>query len=216
MKLKRYVSHEAWIEPSNFESDDFLDHHVVRSDKTILVMSPFSWFSHRFAKPRSTKKHDSDMLFTSKEDIVVFPKLEHADHFIKALQGLRVAGPSSLNPGAIGTVRLRLYLSKQSQRLALSFAQAHFKTGTGSDLPRPMATYYGGWRKRALTEAVKLAVHVNLPLEVSWSKLYPRDRNYSDVSPLHRELIEVANNLGVKVKETKLRNGRFLIVNPRC
>ncbi len=218
MKSKKNVSEAAWAQRGNFETDSFHDHRVIRTDKTVIVMAPFSWFSQRFAKPKSTPKRNY-VFSVSKEDIVVFPKPVHMPHFVTASKGTRMFGPSQHYSAAIGTVQVRLYLAKSKQRLRLSFAQAHFKTRDPAEpnkhaLPRSIATYYGGWRKRALTEAVKLAVHVDLPLEIHWSKLYPKKRAYPGVSPLHRELLEVASSLGVRAREVRSDKGRFLVINP--
>ncbi len=212
MQSKRFVSEKAWKQPSSFENDDFFGHRVVKTDKAVVVMEPFSLLGQRFAKSTTNS-------LTHVADIVVFPKPVHMPHFVTASKGTVGHGPSADNPSAIGTVQVHLHLAKP-HGLRLAFAQAHFKTTDSPEpgkyaLPRAMATYYGGWRKRALTEAVKLAIHVGLPLKIHWSNLYLKNRVYSGVSPLHRELLEVANSLGVSVREVRTTpNSRFLIVDP--
>jgi len=116
-----------------------------------------------------TTSHHKNMAIVSNPrslnpDVVVFPKAEHRESFLRAHKSVRSYGPSDKNPGSVGT----LSLSQDSPRanfLNIEFAHAHFTTekdkakqGKTNKLPKKLSKKYGGWRKEALKEGIRIAM----------------------------------------------------------
>ena len=144
MELVR-VAGAAWEMARKGTTSSFMSHRVVKHSNYLVVMP-------RLKKWRQARSVDT-------LPIVIFPDPKHFEHFRKAVSSTREDGPGYDHPGGIGTVRLRKQADELSgPHLELLYAQAHFKVGTSdNELPRSLATRYGGWRVYALREALKMA-----------------------------------------------------------
>ncbi|MDP2717688.1 MAG: hypothetical protein Q8P02_03010 [Candidatus Micrarchaeota archaeon] len=115
--------------------------------------------------------------------VVAFPKPEHIDEFKKAVRGVMQMGVAAENPGGVGTLEMQatprelcardgllpksLSEMDASDVLYLRHVQAHYRTGGRAPLFRARATYYGGWRRRVLCEALKHAQSQRQPLLIN-------------------------------------------------
>ncbi len=141
-------------------------------------------------------------------NFVAYPKLCHVKTFESANMSVRLSGPASRWRGSVGSIELIPGEDREGKRvLFLDHVQAHFKTGTElHDLPRSLATYYGGWRRSALEHLVRMArenrTEVQIPIE-----LITRNQG---TSPFGKELFSVCTNLGVQV----VNRAGHLVLNP--
>jgi len=127
--------------------------------------------------------------------IVAFPKPEHQPAFAEAYFGVKPGGPAELHRGAIGSVYLSTDLLMH--RLNVEFAQAHFKTQGRFPLPRRLATYYGGWMKHALREALTVAKENQMALAIPVSVLRRRQTRLR----FREEIQEIARESNAVVKK---------------
>lgn len=121
----------AWEAP---EGTSRVWNYYVVKDKKMVVMIPM-------------RKEGAKAL-----RVVVFPKPEHFEEFQRAKRGVKVGGPASNNPHGVGTLNVKFPLKGKSPEI--EYTQAHFKTRGEFGLKRSLATYYGGWRQRALKGAL--------------------------------------------------------------
>lgn len=199
--LKRVAS-AAWKRAKLGVNESFRTYRVVKRDKYVLVMPRRRDWQRAF---RSDK-----FPFVS---VVVYPEPVHFSTFEQAVESTREGGSGYHHRGAVGTVSLQAHRAIRGfykRHLELSFAQAHFKVGTEKNqLPRRLATRYGGWRRHALTEALHVAS--GLGLEV-WVDNKALKRFLAIPSPpglFHHELLEVARGLGM---ETDMRANGIMLV----
>ncbi|VVB67512.1 Uncharacterised protein [Candidatus Norongarragalina meridionalis] len=138
-------------------------------------------------------------------DIVVYPKPEHEEAFLKAITGLKPGGPSKDYPGAVGTVRVTL--TSKGDLAVLQIAQSHFKKGNGAGFLSPtLARKYSGWRQRALEHLIRTIVMEN-GYKLFISKAVIRDLPYRSVedmaktAPIEGEIRKAAKLAGAKHEE---------------
>jgi len=87
---------------------------------------------------------DSKMVLVTKgsrteTNIVAFPRPEHFEAFEKAIENLFVAGPSTANPGAVGTIGLKKF---NQVIVARSPLYREFWTAIGRDVPGARPSFY--------------------------------------------------------------------------
>lgn len=196
----REAAEAAWKKPEAGISRKGI-FRVTRFPKVVVVMPQVKhWKEIR----------DADLL-----RVVVFPKEEHVDAFREAKTGVRIGRPAAANPGAIGSIgfnRISVFKYAQPERryIRIHFAQAHFKTTQGETpgnvmktpvLPRSLATYYGGWRKRAFGEIIKVAKRNNVSIFIPDHVL---QRNGMKNSPVEQEICQLAEEHGLRIVKESL------------
>jgi len=176
------IAERAWGEAPVGESRIDERHRVVRSGKMLLVID----------------EEKSNLQFLR---IVAFPKPEHMEAFLTAADGVAELGPASHNPGAIGTLQLVRW-PDNNREVFLNYAQTHAKTGASSYAPvkRGLLTYYGGWRVRALEQAIRYAheKRKTLVLKRSFFEGLPGSR-----ARLMADLREACRRTGAEISEEK-------------
>ncbi len=186
MELKE-VARRAWQEAKPGVNENFLNTSctVVKHSKIILVIS-------------NLKKKESRQGGTQ---IVAFPKPQHTVDFEKANRLVRGKGPAQRLRGTIGSVVMHRTYYHPNQHFTIRYVQSHFTTGK-ENLPRGLATYYGGWRKRALREVFRMAKNENAIILVGFDTI--RRGNYKVHGQLIKELTDLAAEQGVVVRESKV------------
>jgi len=117
---------------------------------------------------RSLRHHKKMTIVSYREslkpEVVVFPEPIDKESFIRAHKSVKSYGSAERNPGSIGTLRLSQD-SNKSKFFDVDFAQAHFKIerdkekqGKTNKLPLKIARKYGGWRKEAMKEGIRIAM----------------------------------------------------------
>lgn len=166
--------------------------------------------------------------YKEKTLILAYPKPEHFPHFQQANKGTEQFGYANYFPGTIGSLELssrmagmitewsnknasmpRGSVKKDAPALHLDFAQAHFKT-TQEDAQKPVlsrsiATYYGGWRLKALRVAFADAKKRGLPLVIrkKYSKSFRRWLVREKNSRFRTELVKAADEEGLVLRENR-------------
>ncbi len=202
----------AWEELPDGVHEDFHGHRIVKLPKILLLVPPLQQW--RDVVSRTARKGILGEF--NGLTVLAFPRPEHIVSFEQAAKGVRAAGPASIVPGAIGTLRVGGFERSGSPEFVLSMAQAHFKTGKGAGfLPRTLATRYAGWRKHALSQVLKLLHKEGVSLGIHMIHLYPQGRTLYKVSPFHNEVLSLGKELGFKV-EDKLRTkeDRLILRHP--
>ena len=180
------VARNAWSSAPRGVSENIGGRRIVKSAKMVLVMPRF-W------------PVPSNLGVVHEVNILAYPKPQHIPIFAEASYSVvRHGGPAANAPGAIGTVEFRAH---GSGFFELSYAQSHFKTGEEPPfIKRNLATYYGGWRKRALTEGIQIALARGFRVQIPGNFLYNGRRR----SQLHREVIEIAKEIGARIRREDL------------
>lgn len=112
----------AWGVIPEGELTVFEGRHMLRDKKMRLVVS---------GDPGEVWKQTPEL------GIHVYPRPEHIEHFVKATKGVQHGGPSSVSPGAVGTLRLYVY-AENPKAMDIRGIQSHFRV-----MPRPVSRYLG-------------------------------------------------------------------------
>lgn len=175
-------------------------HGIVRLKKMVLVVP---CLSEAFGGVRAELPHELR--------IIAFPKPDHFETFKVASRGVRRTGPAELNQAGIGTLRL---IRSKGRRMVIDFAQAHFRTRDSHSLPRNvlprgLATHYGGWRKHALREALRIAKEHKFSIAVRRYESFLASARITSPQFV-KEVEDVARETNAVVTDTKDE----LTVNP--
>ncbi|HEV8289543.1 MAG TPA: hypothetical protein VGQ00_01155 [Candidatus Norongarragalinales archaeon] len=83
--------------------------------------------------------------------LVFFPtNKEHARLFALNQNILFPGGPSSLFPGSVGSLKYSRQQFPKTSAYDVHWIQGHFKTSSAFQIPRKIATLYGGWSTHLL------------------------------------------------------------------
>ena len=174
------VARSAWKTAPNGVTDKFMDHRLLKDKKMVVL-------THCGRGIRQI-------------EIFAFPKPEHSGDFFKALGGINQSGPGHFMWGSIGS--LRMFKTPSSNVFELAHVQAHFKAGKEKyQLPRRLATFYGGWRKRVISEAIQHIKKQRAKLVVSHPTA-TRGEAFGEISKRTiDEIIQTAKEAGAAIKE---------------
>ncbi|MDP3742560.1 MAG: hypothetical protein Q8R15_04555 [Candidatus Micrarchaeota archaeon] len=174
------VARSAWEIAPHGVTDKFMGHRLLK-DKKIVVLTGYGNSGRQV-------------------QIFAFPKPEHSGDFFKALGGINQSGPGHFMWGSIGS--LRMFKIPSRNVFELAHVQAHFKAGEGEyQLPRRLATFYGGWRKRVISEAIQQIKKQKAKLVVSHPTA-TRGEAFGEISKRTiEEIIQTAKEAGATIKE---------------
>jgi|GEM_PF-3372841 len=215
-RIPRRVVKKAWREAEGVSEIGLFRKFRAKREKKMVLVSP-----------KVPKKGAGAITMR----VVAFPEPGDMEAFKKARKGVYSGGPADTNPGAIGTFSFKLTdparqnipdVSAESE----TFIQSHF-LGQGNPklltplqgLPRRLATKYGGWRKHALEEAIRIAEEHRMGFHIPMAWGTVRKKNAS--KRLRREIREVCEGRGITPSEVSVDNGlggydRFLYILPRA
>ncbi len=182
------TARDAWRELPLGVTHNFRGKRIVKDRKMLLVMP-----THAELEEILYRHLHSLGLVTHSGVIVAFPAAKHFREFQQAAEGVRVRGPASVNPGAVGTLSFMLKSTGGTNPQAgieVFYAQSHFKTTGDLPLSRTLATHYGGWRQRAWSEILQLASKHGL-------KVVLPSRG-TMANPALNEVVALSNRMGFK------------------
>ncbi|MFH0713579.1 MAG: hypothetical protein V1931_03335 [Candidatus Micrarchaeota archaeon] len=201
------IAELAWAHPNVGEVQHFARHSAIKLRRGVLLMPSLEKIRKTLTLPPSHLENPR----MAWAHFTVYPRPEHVAQFKNAAFSIDVGGPAMEHPGAVGTVQILLPRLRNS--ITISYAQAHFVTGNEPNyVKRRLAEQYGGWRRHAFAQALKLAKEHKLPVLVNCEAIYPhKQRNQSKMSQAHRDLIAACKDAGITKEISKETNGYFTI-----
>lgn len=154
------------------------------------------WFDLKPA-PVIATRHQKLVVISQSEGmgyyrIVAYPDPEHFELFADKVARFRmihsVGSHQDTNPSGIGTVLLweddpeKVYRRPKSSikgktYFIMQYAQAHFRVGQAHwQVPRSIATHYGGWRVHCLEEAIQLGREKPALISIPRLRLWSQER----------------------------------------
>lgn len=95
---------------------------------------------------------------------IYYPQKEHFEIFDRANSRVKIAGACHWFHGSVGSILTHMQQISGKNFLVVKDIQGHFKQGEPAELTRSLATKYGGWRNRLLTETFIKAESLGLPV----------------------------------------------------
>lgn len=143
-----------------------------------------------------------------------YPKIEHFENFDKAASNVQFAGPGTYFRGSVGSIYVgKIYIGKNTGDWVIKHIQSHFKTTIPGHMDtgvnRALATKYGGWRQKLLSEIFREAktekkkVLLGIGRESAIKRKKQRRKTQQDI------LEEIAEKEGFTMK----KEGNFLVAS---
>lgn len=146
------------------------------------------------------------------EEWVFFPHPRNLAAFEKAAQTTREDGPSRTYPGSVGSIRVSkdpFYYLKDSNCWEIEYIQGHFIQKKSSDLPRKLATEYGGWKHRLLGEIFEEARAAKVKLVIGQIQTSLRISDFGEYRT--KKLPELIQNAKQEAKQKASANRNLKI-----
>jgi len=135
-----------------------------------------------------------------------YPREEHFERFDMAASKRGVGGPSSHFRGAVGSIMI----TERNNRWTIDYIQGHFRTTKYGEVNRALATKYGGWRHRVLSEIFKEAKSNNKEVAL-WIEPKNAIRDKKTRNAVQQNILkEVAKKEGFTVKQGR----SYLVASP--
>ncbi len=198
-------------------------HKVIKNNKMLLIIEDLD-------KNIKILKNPGEEDITPDIKIIAYPRLEHHVDFSNANENVKEHGPATHYPVSIGSIEAsipihlrvadggknfeEILFEKVKSRVPaigkkiinLNYIQAHFKAGDKEGfLPRSLATKYGGWRSRSISELIKIAEELNRDIIINNKFVKWRKK-----PELRKDIEKASKELGAKV----LTGGQYLVIKP--
>lgn len=137
-----------------------------------------------------------------------YPIKEHLGNFDYATRFVHFGGPARYFKGSVGSIKV----ATEKGNWVIKHIQSHFKTTKhiAMGVNRALATKYGGWRHRLLSEIFKEAKRNKKRILLSIGKESAIKTKKERIKTQQRIFREVAEKEGFKVK----KEGKYLVA--RC
>ncbi len=139
---------------------------------------------------------------------IYYPRKEHFESFDRGVRELKRFGPGDCFRGSVGSISIT---KLEYNCWKIEHIQAHFKTAKDGPINRALATKYGGWRHRLLSEILKEAKREKKELLLWIPPGKASSRQKSKKAVYKKILKEAAEKEGFTVKKDR----NFLVASYR-
>lgn len=139
---------------------------------------------------------------------IYYPKIEHFMNFDLAGRSVRAGGPAEHFLGSVGSV----VVTKLVNAWRIGEIQSHFKTTKDGPVNRALATKYGDWRHRLLTEILREAKLNKKKVIMRIVSQRAAEGQKKSSNEIQEDILDrVAENEGFTVE----KKGNFMTISPK-